>query len=375
MTSELFKWFKPLYLISYGLIIVTIVWQCYERPSYNADIMPYMAVVLGYDDSDLTRVHQQAYVIAKEQIPSLYYERITDIHHTFRNEIRNDVDKFFQNVSFFKVKPLYNFSIYIFYKLGASLVKATILPSLLSFLFITALLFYWLNDSMHILKAMLISLGIVISPPVLEAARLSTPDALSTAFVLLSFYLIFKNYNWFWIVLTLSMSIIARLDNIILAFLLLLFYHFFQSRKESKLTFSRNSIVHIIILIVWTLYGFLIMQYANYQNAFENAFTEMWINKNPFRVAIKGMTTIQFSYLPTVMIICGVVIFKKRIDSLKSFTQTQWFYLLMVLYIFIKYLAFPNLTTRFYLPVYIVVIVMMVEELFSRIQTGNPKSS
>jgi hypothetical protein len=184
----------------------------------------------------------------------------------------------------------------------------------------------------------------------------------------------FRKSDWHWIAITLSLAILTRLDNIMLAFLILIFHYIFRSKKEGTFSLNWNGIVVIAILIGWTLYGFLIMRYANFQGAFENAFTAMWINKNPITEAIKGLATIQSSYLPTVMIIWGVVIFNKRIDSFKSLTQSQWFYLLMVLYVIIKYGAFPNLTTRFYLPVYIVAIVLIVEELFSRIQTENIKS-
>ena len=61
---------KTNYLLTiiYFLCIMSVSIYAFEKPYYNWDALPYMAVALSYESDDAKFIHDTVYAIAKEQL-------------------------------------------------------------------------------------------------------------------------------------------------------------------------------------------------------------------------------------------------------------------------------------------------------------------
>ncbi len=343
--------------------------MCYEKPSYNWDTLAYMAIVLDVEQDDITKIHQATYRIAQAEIPNDKYTLITDTSHAVKKNVLNNPDKFFQYTSFFRVKPFYIALSYLTYKIGVPLSKAPIIPSVLSFIAISILLAWSFTRTFSMGLALLLSLCIMVSPPVLEAARLATPDALSTFILLFVCYLLLRSTSWAWIFIFLSMSILVRLDNIVFAIIVLCFQFFRPMENDTR---KIPWFVFLGLIILWAFAAFLIMKYANIENGFEEFYGGLSKKINPITVikeAVIGLNTVQTSQLSIILAISAIILFYKKQLTFKSLNPQQYLFLILMSYLVVRYVMFPDLTTRFYLPVYIMSAALALESIPSLIMS------
>lgn len=345
------------------VIIAQIAWVCYKKPAYNWDTLAYMAILLNGEEDDVVKIHQTTYKVAEAEIPADKYRLMTDTSHAVKKDVLNNPAKFFQYTSFFRIKPFYTGLSYLAYKGGIPLSKAPVVPSVFSFIAISLLLVWSFNKFFTGWLTALLSLCIMVSPPVLEAARLATPDALSTLIILFAFYLLLESSSWGWIIFVLSLSILVRVDNIMLALIVICFQAFTPiSNAKGKIP----GFVFWGAAAIWILYAFWIMNYANIQNGFENFYGGLYKKANPLTVlreAVIGINTVQTSHLSIVLSITAVILFYKRPFTFKSLNQRQLLFLMLMIYLVVRYTIFPDLTTRFYLPVYIMSVVLALEAI------------
>jgi hypothetical protein len=195
-----------------------------------------MAVLLNVEDSDLARIHREVYRVAKAEIPAIKYAMMIDTNSVVRKEAMNDQTKFFQLTSFFRIKPLYQVLSFLAYKVGLPLHKAPVAPSILSFVAISFLLLWVLSKFFNDWLAAVLSVSIIISAPVIEAARSSTPDALSTLTVIIALFLLYRASSR-WLIFSLTIAVLVRVDNIIFTALVICFLAFIDSgRSQNKVS-------------------------------------------------------------------------------------------------------------------------------------------
>jgi hypothetical protein len=195
----------------------------------------------------------------------------------------------------------------------------------------------------------------------IEVARLSSPDALSSL-VLMSAFLLFLNHmKWYWVILLLLISVFVRLDNLILASLISVSFLFSSSYKRDR------SMVLIIITCIATmlLYAFIVLKTSEYDNGFESFYGGLYKKGNPlllFYEAFVGLNTLQTSYLAVVGISL-VAVFYKKDTSLRQLNSSQYLFLIVLASSLVRYILFPDLTTRFFLAVYVLSWVFIVESI------------
>src|SRR5438034_3353001 len=112
--------------IIYAMVVFCAAAWSFKRPAYNWDILAYMGVILLYDNADPKTIHHTVYSVAKEKIPVVYYSRLTDASNGYRNGVAQNPDRFYSQLPFYVVKPLYTRLAWIFYKMGVGLVMATV---------------------------------------------------------------------------------------------------------------------------------------------------------------------------------------------------------------------------------------------------------
>ena len=195
------------------LLIVSVLLA--TRPYYNWDMFRYMALALDDGSIPFTDIHHQVFFDAKEQMPTEDFAAVT----LRRPELLDDPEKFRETLRYFQVKPGYVLVVKALYKLGVPLTAATYLPSIAAYFLLGCLLLFTQRDLAPIISSLSV-LIIMALPPVVEGARLSTPDMLATLLVMTGLLLFFSGKTS-WALGALLLSVTIRPDAILPGFLLI----------------------------------------------------------------------------------------------------------------------------------------------------------
>jgi hypothetical protein len=120
---------------------------------------------------------------------------------------------------------------------------------------------------------------------------------------------------------------------------------------------------------IWILY------YASYQNGFEIFFGGLSKKGNPLTVlkeASIGLDTLQSSHLSIVVLISAMILFYKRKFSWSQLNQQQYIFIILIIWLTLRYMMFPDFSTRFFLPVYIMCPVLALEAI-AEWRSENPQ--
>jgi hypothetical protein len=190
----------------------------------------------------------------------------------------------------------------------------------------------------------------------------------------MSAFLLFLNHiKWYWVILLLLISVFVRLDNLVLASMISVSLLFSSSYKRER------SMVLIIIACIaaMLLYAFIVLKTSEYDNGFESFYGGLYKKGNPLRLlneAFVGLNTLQTSYLGVVGISLVALFYKKR-RSLRQLDSSQYLFLMVLASSLVRYILFPDLTTRFFLAVYILSWVFIVESIAGIREIPNEQSN
>jgi len=226
------KKIKALLNFFYFVCILLVGFYAYKKPYYNWGALPYMAVVLSYDNDDPKFIHDTIYQIARQKIPSETYNQIADTSMNYKKRMLQNENDFYNLLPFYVVKPLYTGLIYLFYKSGISLLKATVLPSVVAYVLIGLLLLIWVKIYLQLFFAFLSCILIMLFAPMLEVVKTSSPDCLATFLLLTALYFIIERKSLLIAFFFLLLSVFARLDNIIPCVFILSLLAFTDKWKE-----------------------------------------------------------------------------------------------------------------------------------------------
>jgi len=135
---------KNLIFPVYFLLVVFIAIYTYNRPAYNPDMLVYMAIANGIDKSNFTDIHAKVFQDAKKYLPAPAYSNFTDPVMTPVTMIYHDTNRLYQLIPQYAVKPLYILSIQFFKFIGFNPLKATMVPTILSFIILGLIVFKWI---------------------------------------------------------------------------------------------------------------------------------------------------------------------------------------------------------------------------------------
>ncbi len=195
----------------------------WNKQYYNWDIEAYMGIIYTLDDPEMpvAEIHQRVYSELRTEAPHIF--EFPDVEETtigvndYYKVLSQNPDAFGEELELFKVKPLYNWINFAFYKLGFSASKATAVPVIISYLLIIMGVFIftaklWKNNLIALLIAMLISLF----KPLQDATRHASPDMLAAVFLLASFYCLFYTKNKVAYTVFAMLAVLARPEFMLL---------------------------------------------------------------------------------------------------------------------------------------------------------------
>ena len=169
---------KVLTFLAYLFIGAFIVGISILKPNYNWDMVAYVACAKSFDLSDSRRVHEFVYTQLKESVPEKNYYSLAR-GSDYRTTLSSNHESFRQQLSFYEIRVLYNFSVYLLSKAGANVYFSTYAVSAIS-VFIGLLLLYFAFREQIAQDALL------LIPPVsglafglLSIGNLSSPDGMA----------------------------------------------------------------------------------------------------------------------------------------------------------------------------------------------------
>jgi len=368
----MFKARNYLLKIFYFICLLIAAIYCFKRPLYNWDILPYSYLILKMDHYNSEDAYNLAYKSAKENIPSKEYHLLVDSSNAYRYRMSKDFNAFNEQLPFYVVKPLYTSLGYLFYKSGFSLIQATLIPSFISYLLIGFLLFHWLKIYLQHSISFITALLIMISSPLIEVAKLSTPDCLSAFLLLCSFYFIVEKPSLRFAVLFMSLSVFARLDNIVTCFGLIGIMY--ASKKWYKKIPLRIFLL-IIILFVCSYflisffayqYGWSILFYNDFADHLHPAYGSMvhFSIQSYLRLMYEHvLSAINHSYV-SIFLALLVFSFNEKL-SLRNLSFDKMFLLLIPIILFVRLILYPDVSDRLYIPFYLIIIILSAKRLAS----------
>lgn len=362
-----------LFKISYFFCIVLAAIYCFKRPLYNWDMLPYTDLTLRMDHYNEQEAYNLTYKLARENIPLKNYHQLTDSSNDYRRTMSKIPDAFNEQLPFYVVKPLYIGLTYLFYKSGVSLPRATLVPSIISYLLIGLLLFHWLGIYLRLPVSFAIALLIMISSPLIEVAKLSTPDCLSSFLLLGSFYFVLEKPSLLFALVFMILSVFARLDNIITCFLILSVISL-SAKWYRKISFKNLSLIIILFGLCYFLIGLIAYQYhwsIFFYNDFVDHLHPIYGSKQHFSLRSysrlmyeHAMSAINHSFLAIFMAFLFLN-FNERV-SFKELSFDKLFGLLIPVILIIRFILYPDISDRFYIAFYLIIIVLLTKNFSVR---------
>ncbi|HEY0434058.1 MAG TPA: hypothetical protein VGC95_09310, partial [Chitinophagaceae bacterium] len=227
--------------IVYGSIVLLMAVYCYLRPLYNWDALPYGYIVLSMQGRSAGSAHREVYKTLDRQVPPLPARALADSSNKYRWKMAADPEAFRAQLPFYTVKPLYLLTIYLSFVAGLPLFDAVHLASVVAFAGIAILLIIGMKKFTSAWVAATISLCLVLSPPFIEAAKLSSPDALSALFLLLGMNALAGARHRTSMVVFFALAILTRPDNLIAAMILCAFE--WKSLRLTRASFTAIMLV------------------------------------------------------------------------------------------------------------------------------------
>jgi len=364
--------FLALILLYFTIIILASVYS-YKNPFYNWDMLGYMALVLKMDNADITSAHDLTYSIAKHDLPPGYYHNLVDSANLYRKKMKENPIAFNDHLPFYTIKPLYVRLVYLFYKAGFSLTKATLMPSIFSFILISGLLLYWLKKYLNYFFAFALSLLVILSTPVLSVAKLSTPDALSGLLLFSSFYFILEKPKLIPFILLMVLSVFSRLDNIIIS-IAILSLSAFAINSPLKISFRKYALAFTILILCYLIissgtnkYGWNISFYstfAHYLTSSTYEFQENFSVINYLHLLYLAIVHSFYSSSMTFLFFVLVLLFVYPVpSSLRNMNFDQQFALVLFLIIVVRLIIFPDISDRSYLAFYLVSSILLIRKI------------
>jgi hypothetical protein len=197
-----------------ALLVVFYAAYYAQRPVYNWDMVPYIAVALIDSGQAVDTAYQAAYAAIETAVPAATVRQLKGT----RNEhlIAIDPSRFVALLPFFTVKPIYPALIAVLHAGGIGLVTASVVISAVSYGLICLLLYVWLAPWMPIGIGVAAMALLSLSPFLTPIAQLSSPDALSALVVLAAMFLIIERGVFSGGAALLVVAIAVRPENILL---------------------------------------------------------------------------------------------------------------------------------------------------------------
>jgi len=347
----------------------------FKNPANNWDMLGYMAIIIRMDGTkDIKEVHRIVYKNASDNIPHRDFQRLVDTSGP-RARFANNPLHFEKVLPIYIVKPLYTWLAYLFYKAGFTLPAATAIPSLVAYFLIGLLLLHWLNKYLKPSVAFLSALLLMTSVFMVASASLSTPDTLSAFFLFSAVYFILEKPDMRLAFLFLILSVLTRADNVITSFFIISLFSF-SNKWARKITKGQYLLMVFILVGAYFVaifqvrqFGWSLFYYSQYikhmdfNRDFDKAFTLADYFSYMYSKAKTGLISSHFTFF---LFLASLIIFIPFPTRFNNLSLDQMFTFLIVATTLIRFVLLPDLSDRFSIAFYLVILVLLIRKLVGR---------
>ena len=220
--------------LAFALILTLASLRAYRYPEYSTDGFSYMGNAVAMSGASVQVIHDAVYRDAKAGIPEPVFKHLTGDdpseplpeRRSFR-ERAIDPYRFAEFLPCFAIRPLFNLLVYVLhFKLGVGLLRSIVILPVVSYWLMGWVAWVWMERYVASAWASLVCASLLLlSPPVWELARSTTPDALSSLTVLLALFLLLEKRKMLPGMILLVASIYVRTDNALLVLIVLAFLY------------------------------------------------------------------------------------------------------------------------------------------------------
>jgi len=256
-------------VILYGIAVIFVCFYSFRLPHYNWDRIAYAACTLSLENNDPQWVHEQAYKTVAQSVPPQRYNELVSA----MPRLASDPQAFSAKLKFFYTRPLYILLIYSLYQAGIPLVQAMASVSIAGFIIIAFLILIWLSRYFSGSSLGFLALLFLLVVQVRDLAMIQTPDAVSVALVLMSFYFILECRRGVAGLTILVISILFRFENLLLLLMMTVYLTYFAP--------SRHAIKKKDCLIFLAVSGFMyfIQNYLSAGIRWQHMFNNAYVNR------------------------------------------------------------------------------------------------
>ena len=174
--------------VLYAALCLHFAYRDLSEPAHNWDMLPYMAVVLHMDGLEPVAAHQRVYAeIARSPMRDMFTGQRDQV--AYRLAVARDPEALRQQLPFYQIKPLFNLSNYLLYRLRADLLDCSLWTSILFFLLAALVLFLWLARFLSPPWLLLCSSAALYFTGLFALGGVSSPDTMAAALLALGAFL------------------------------------------------------------------------------------------------------------------------------------------------------------------------------------------
>ena len=211
----------------------------------------------------------------------------------------------------------------------------------------------------------------MFSSVMIAAARLSTPDCISALFLFIAFYFILERPSILCTFLFLAASVFARLDNIILACLLLTFLSF-SSKWAKKVSFVQYITMLAALAGIYIGISGIAREY-NWELFYYPDFIKYYQPGHPARPSFSLQGYLALFYERTIMAILHthfsifllfvlIMLSSSTPVKFRNLTFELLFCALLIFTVVIRFILFPDLEDRFYIAYYLAILILFMHQ-------------
>lgn len=280
---------------------------------------------------------------------------------------------FTEQLPYYRIKLGFNLAAYSLYKLGVSGPGSVIWVSIISYFLSGLLLFYLLSFLFprNVFIAPLVSLSILVLPPLRIMGCNPCPDMFSFLFLIAFIITVLKKMNLWIVFLTLFCSVLIRPDYVLLAISYLLgmvAYGYFYKRKFDYILIIQGFLLAGVYIFIIKFYD-----YPGWKHLFFDSF----IKRRPMLSAESPDFTVQ-QYLNILFL--KFIYFKKitlaaigLLIAIFMVSKDPWVRILTAVFfcnIYIKFIFFPDSgELRFFIGFVILLFCMLLHAVSEKYNT------
>lgn len=357
------KWTISSLVLTVVLILLTY-WNFTHRV-YDWDMPGYIgsAIINDYSHSP-DSIREITYTSIKKEAPADHYKDLVGVSplDTPRQYFANNTQSFLEQLPYFQIKIGYVWAVKALYFLGFTLPMSVVMLSLISY-FISGLLIFYINKIIfpeNYLLAFLVTLAIMLLPPMTYMSRVSTPDMFITQFVLLLLIGMFKRWSSWLMFVVLFLITFIRPDYLPLTLSYLGVIGLYTLVKERRIDFKL--VLQAIILFAMYI---SIIKYYNYPG-WKSLFYDSFIYRRP----IISLEKDQFTWKSYFDVLYFKAIYFKKVTvsvilliaGIFYLSKSLWVRIISLLFLgnlYIKFVFFPQSAALRFFFVYILALIIM----------------